>query len=57
VLGRNTNNDALMSTAIPIGNLLAILKAEIQNINRTAKGMGMWKSRASTFDTRKQFLG
>ena len=52
--GGQANKNALPSAVIPFGNLLAILKARVEEINRTTKDVSMGKTRARAFDASEQ---
>ena len=42
--GGETDKNSLSSAAVPLRDLLTILKARVQNINRTPKDMSMGKT-------------
>ena len=52
--GGQADKNALPSAAIPFGNLLAVLKARVKDINPTTKDVSMGKTRARTFDASEQ---
>ena len=54
--GGETDKDSLSSSAVPLRDLLTILEARVQNINRTPKDMSTDKTRARGLDPRKEFL-
>jgi hypothetical protein len=57
VFGREANKDALAGTAVPLGNLLAVLQGRIKHIDRTSKDMGAGNVGVSGLDPRPQFHG
>mgnify|MGYP006186010567 CR=1 FL=1 len=51
--GGETDKDSLSSSAVPLRDLLTVLEARVQNINRTPKDMSTGKTRAGGLDPRK----
>ncbi len=56
-MGRGeANKNALMGTTVPFRNLLAILQAGVQNMNRTTKNVNTREARAWAFNAREKLF-
>jgi hypothetical protein len=51
--GGQADKNALPNAAIPIGNLLAILKVRVEDINQTMKYVSTVRTQARAFDARE----
>jgi hypothetical protein len=53
---REANKNSLSCPTVPFGNLLAVLKARVEDIHWATKDMGTWQSRTRTLNTREQLF-